>query len=192
MLCTLLLQLPSCARVGPAEGPLLSVAVFADTLADARHADASTEQLATLEEAVTTSSISLEAAREAARRAVSCMQEAGLDARFVEQTLAHGVVLPGYEVVPPPGEDVDAEVTACDEHEFFFVSRAYQLQPTSVEATERFVEQVAPAIRACLERNGYDTDDDARGSDLAQRASEVLHETEGGVDCLGEAGVQAW
>ena len=194
MICALLLCTSACAdtQTRDRSDQATSTAVFDDALANAQEAGASDEQLAELREAGRVSEIPTETAREAARRAVSCMKDAGVDARYVERTLAHGVVLPGFEVVPPPGADVDAEAESCDEREFLFVSQVYQLQPTSVEAANQFVEQVAPVIRECLEKNGYETERGATGQELAAQASEALGDSDGGVDCLGEAGVEAW
>lgn len=186
-----LVMVSGCTSAGASsESTASSVALQA--LGDARDAGASDAQVATLEHAVSTGSVVIEEVREAARRTVSCMQAAGLDARYDERTLSHGVVVPGYLVDVAPDQDVDAEVESCDEREFHWISKTYQLQPSSIEAAEQFVEQRAPAIRACLERNGVTTRADDSGHDLATTSSRAMNESGGAVSCLAEAGVDVW
>lgn len=169
-----------------------STAVFAEVLDEARAAHASDAQLAELDASVATGAVPVEAAREAARRAVTCMQQAGLDAHYEEAKLAHGVLLPRFTVTPVEGQDVETRIETCDQREFLFLNKAYQLQPSSLEAMERYVEQQAPVLRECLEDNGVRTDPDASGHALANRASQAMGDTAGEVNCLAEAGIEAW
>lgn len=192
--CALLIGASACAAsttndLSATSGP---ADVFAEALAEARDAGASEAQLAALSEAVDTGTVSVEAAREAARRAVACMQHGGLDAQFEEKTLSHGVVVPGYLVNHGAEDDVDAQIEVCDQQEFSWVNQVYQLQPSSVETAEQFVEQQAPVLRACLEKNGVDIDASDSGNELARKASRAMTDSGGTVNCLAEAGIDAW
>jgi hypothetical protein len=189
--CLALALVTGCADVSASDAPPAST-VFVAALEDAREGAASEAQLASLQQAVVDGALEIEQVREAARLTISCMEAAGLDARYDETTMSHGVVVPGYLVEHGPGQDVDAEVESCDEREFHWVSKAYQLQPSSVEAAERFVEQRAPVIRACLEESGIVTRTRDTGHDLAAKASHVMSESGGAVNCLAEAGVDVW
>lgn len=166
--------------------------MIAEALADAQDARASDAQVATLEQAVAAGGVAIEEVREAARRAIACMVDVGLDARYEEKTLSHGVVVPGYVVHHEAEAEVDAQIDACDERELHWVSKAYQLQPSSVEAVEQLVEQRAPIIRSCLEDNGVQTSPDDSGQDLATRASQAMQDSAGAVNCLADAGVDVW
>ena len=197
VICALLVCVSACAggdSATPSDRTATagSTAIFAEALAQVQDAEASEAQLAVLREAVNTGTVSVEAAREAARRTVTCMQDGGLDAQYEEKELSHGLVVPAYVVNHGAEDDVDAQIEACDQRESFWVSQAYQLQPSSVEEAERYVEQQAPAIRACLEENGYDTDAHDSGSELANEASQAFTDSGGAVDCLTEAGIDVW
>ncbi|GEM_PF-1188287 len=194
LVCAVLLGAAACSTAPDDASPSTDPnAVFADVLAEAEEAGASDEQLATLREAVEKRTVPIEAAREAARRTVVCMQEAGLDAQYDEQQVSHGLAIPGYAVQTGTDgdEDIDAQIAACDDKEYIYVSRAYQLQPSSLESAEKFVEQRAPVIQACLEDNGVKTDPNATGHELAELASQTMRDT-GSVNCLAEAGIEAW
>lgn len=120
-------------------------AVLRDALADARAGGAGDDQLAALRQAQSAGAVSTEAVRAAAHRAVGCMRAAGLDARYHEGAFAHGVVVPGYLVHHEPDADEDTRAEACDAREFHWVSRAYQVQPSSIDASGRLVELHVPA-----------------------------------------------
>ena len=166
-----------------------SNAGFEHALAEATAARASEAQLTALREAVDSGEVSIEVAREAARRAVSCMQDAGLDASYTERTRASGLVVPNYAVA---GEGGDTQSEACDKKESFWVNQIYQTQPSAVAANQKFIEQKAPVLRACLEKHSYTTDPDASGIDLANQAAQILTDTKGSVDCIGTAGIDGW
>lgn len=163
-----------------------------DALADARDGGASDAQLAALRRAEVDGEVLIEVVREAARRSVACMRDAGLEARYDERTLAHGVVVPGYLVDEAVGADVDLQIEQCDAREFHWVSKAYQLQPSSVEAADQLVELRAPALRECLAANGVSTRAGDSGHELAARASRLTHDSGGAVSCLSEAGIEVW
>lgn len=165
-----------------------SGSVFSETLVEARDGGAGDAQLADLEEAVSEQEISIETAREAARRTVQCMNDAGLDAGYVENTKYSGLVVPGYHVsLGTSGSDAEAQIQACDVKEGFWVNMLYQTQPIAIEAKEEFADQQEPVLRACLEGMGIDTDPEASGVDLVNQSLR-----DSGFDCLAEAGITSW
>lgn len=164
---------------------------LAAALAEAEDAGAGDGQIEALRRAVGAGHVTVEEVREAARRAVTCMAFDGIEARVEERTLSHGLVLPGYVANPQGDDDAEAQVEACDRREYFWLGKAYQLQPSSVEAIERHAEERAPAVRACLEEHGVSTEDVRSASELADLASRAAHESIG-VSCLAEAGVDVW
>lgn len=191
----LLVALAGCATADePSSRADEADAVLGEALDEAQAAGAGAAQLADLRAAVDSGTISVESAREAARRAVACMQAAGIDADYQEDTLSHGLVLPGYTAHYDTEVDVhaDIQVEACDEQEFRWVNQVYQLQPSSVEAVDAYVEQQAPALLACLEANGIEASADETGAELAQKAVQASYDSLGEVSCLAEAGIDVW
>ena len=183
-----------CAGAPPTEnvpgGP------FAEALAEAREGGAGPEQLADLEAAAQAQGVSIEMAREAARRAVACMTDAGLSAAYVESTTNSGLVIPGYRVevstLTAAESNGDAQISACDVREAYWINQLLQTQPTSVQMDEEYANQQAPVLRACLERNGVTTEPDATGADLANTSLDVIRESDGDINCLAEAGITSW
>ena len=92
--------LPACA--GEPAAPA-TTDVFADALAEAGANGAGSAQLADLERAASARDVTVDMAREAARRTVDCLVDAGLDAQYSESTLADGLVLPDYVVALASG-----------------------------------------------------------------------------------------
>lgn len=169
---------------------------FAEALAEAREGGAGPDQLADLEAAAQAQGVSIEMAREAARRAVACMTDAGLSAAYVESTTNSGLVIPSYRVevsaTSTVESDGDAQISACDVREAFWINQLQQTQPTSVQMNEEYANQQEPVLRACLARNGIATEPDATGADLAQESLEVIRESDGDINCLAEAGITSW
>mgnify|MGYP000882044766 CR=1 FL=1 len=120
------------------------------------------------------------------------MVSSGLSARYEENTLSYGLAVPGYAVDHAAGVDSDAEVDACDRREFFWVSQVYQLQPSSRALVQHYVDQKAPLLRACLEKNGVKLAGNLSGSDLANRASQEMVNSGGKVNCLADVGIDVW
>lgn len=161
-------------------------AEFIDTaIADAEAGGASEQQLAILEEAREVGEVTLEQMREATRAAIECFLGAGLLAEYSEETLPHGVVLPGYSVgvVGDFSEAQDLAATRCDDENAFWVDKVYQGQPSSEALWADFLDSKAAEFRACLEAAGYETDPDATGSDLVHQTAEIYWETNLEVDC---------
>lgn len=94
--------------------------------------------------------VTLGEVRTAAQRAVACMLDAGVQARYAEDTRDDGRVLPGWRawIAPQDGDDPAAVVEACDRAQFRQVSRAYQSQ----EGAERVTVHAGDA--STIERRG--------------------------------------
>jgi len=190
----LLIGIAACAS-GPDAPPASGGDVVAEALAEARAEGAGPEQVHALQAAEASGTVSLEAAREAARRTVSCMVDAGLQAEYSEQTLAGGLVVPGYLVASSDGDESDvqdAAIDSCVTRESLWINKVLQLQPTSVQQREDFANRQEGVLRACLEENGVQTDPEADGVDLANLASDAMRDGQGSFDCLHEAGIDAW
>ncbi|WP_444662715.1 hypothetical protein ACT17Q_12275 [Cellulomonas sp. CW35] len=149
-----------------------------------------------LEAATETGGVPVEVAREAARRTVACMTAAGLDAEYSEQSLAGGLVVPGYLVASADDDGADAArdatIDECVTRESLWINKVLQLQPTSIQQKEDYANQQESVLRACLEEHGIRTDPDASGVDLANMAAEALRDGSGAFDCLHEAGIDTW
>jgi hypothetical protein len=184
--------LPACA--GEPAAPA-TTDVFADALAEAGANGAGSAQLADLERAASARDVTVDMAREAARRTVDCLVDAGLDAQYSESTLADGLVLPDYVVALASGEESltsDRKIEDCVTRESLWVNKVYQLQPTTIERRRSFAEEQAPTVRACLEENGIRTAADADGTELVDQAFQVSRDTSGAVDCVAELGLETW
>lgn len=185
--------------VGCTQAPSPSTATtddaFAEALAEAQDGGASEAQLAALQEAAQAGSVTIEAAREAARRAVTCMDGAGLDAQYSETTLGDGLVVPGYLVASSEDEDsaaTDVAIDDCVTREALWINKVFQLQPSSIQRKEDFANEQEPVLRACLEEHGIATDPDADGVGLANQAADARRDSGGDVDCLHAAGINTW
>jgi len=191
LLATLVAVLSTAMMTGCAGVPetgMASDSVFAEALTEAREHGAGDAQIADLEAAVNDQEISIEAAREAARRTVQCMTDAGLDAGYVESTKYSGLVVPGYQVsLGTGGPEAESQIHACDVQEGFWVNMLYQTQPIAIQAKEDFAQQQEPVLRACLDAKGIDTAPEASGVDLVN-----LSLREARLDCLAEAGITSW
>jgi hypothetical protein len=147
--CVVLLGLPACSSgTGlpgePGTAPGSPAAALGELLVRAEKAGAGAAQLAVLRAAADTGTVPVGAVRAAARRAVACMRDSRLDARYEETVLEGDAVLPGWAVLHATEDDhADARVEACDEREHLWVSQAYQAQP-ALAAEHRTVELSEP------------------------------------------------
>jgi hypothetical protein len=157
---------------------------------EARANGASDEQLMMLERAKETGSVPLEDARSAARSAVECMENSGVVAEYTEETTNAGLVLPNYRAQISDDEPaLEGLIEQCDAQEYLWVGKLYALQPSSRDATDAYVEERLPYLRACLDEHGVDVDDSATRAELFQAASQLLDDTAWGTNCFAEAGI---
>lgn len=170
-----------CSQAAAPDGQTSSI--FTEVLAEARAGGANEAQINILEQAEVDGQLSLEDARRAARSAVDCMTEAGLEATYQEEASYSGTPLPGYLVVT--GDDTSS-IESCDVSHSLWVGKLHQLQPSSIQANEAYADQQESSLRACLEAEGLEVDENASGSQLANLASSIAQ------DCLFEVGIDAW
>lgn len=158
--------------------------------AEAQASGAAQSQLSLLTEAQDLGEMPVESARAAVNATVECFEIAGLNGEVIESTGRDGVVIPGYSVSVEGswGPEHDAAASDCERQHSAWVDKVYQLQPSVQAAREQYVESIADDLRACLEDAGYETETDASGVELSQRAGDVASETRGEVDCLRTTG----
>jgi hypothetical protein len=66
------------------------------------------------------------------------------------------------------------------------VEKAYQLQPTSVEAVEAHFQQYRDALMACIHENGEPIDADMTEDEIMRSVGKVMDTAS--VDCLARTG----
>jgi len=170
-------------------------AVFADLVAsiiqEAEAGGAGDAQLAILRQAQSDGWLSIEVDRAVNRAAVECVNDAGSYAFYQETTMESGLVLPGFSALADTPEQ-EAIADACTTEVQFWVNGLYQMQPTSMQLNETYLDQQIPLVRSCLERNGYTVVPDATTHELLRQAVDVRSETNSGVDCLTEARIESF
>ncbi len=184
--------LAGCDTEPPVETESQSFAeIVASVIADAEEGGAGDAQLEILRNAQAQGEVSLEDARVAARAMVQCVNDAGSEAFYSEITDDTGLVIPRYD----SASDTDQQVSiaeACDTKEAFWVNMAYQIQPSSQEMNDAYLDERAPIVRSCLEREGYTTDPNASTRELLRQATQVTIDTDSAVNCLVEANIHGY
>ncbi len=155
-------------------------------IAEAEAGGAGEAQLAVLRQAKAEGELSIEDARAAARAAVKCVADAGSKADYYEWISDSGLVIPGYNYLGDTPEH-EAIGETCSFRENFWVNMVYQVQPSSLEANDAYVEQQAPLVRSCMVREGYSIAPDATTVEILRQALDVKMATDSAVDCLAEA-----
>lgn len=166
--------------------------VMSHALDDSVDGGASDAQVSLLQDARDNGELTLEQAREAARATVSCLEGLGFTAEVTEETVPAGLVVPGYRVQTDHGPSDDgaddpafAASEQCERRESFWVNQVYQTQPTSIQASVDYInDTLAPELRACLESEGFDVDDDAAGVDMVRQAMNLQVEQGAVLPCF--------
>lgn len=200
----------STATTAPPEKPFSASA--ADLADEARSEGASVEQLAIIETATKSGSVTRDDLADAAARAVECMRTAGLFAQTVDDVRPYGVTVPGYQAGSDelPDSTVLDLIDACDKEHYYFAAYLYQTQPSTLAARDEHFASHRGAIVACLETHGVAVDPEAPPDAVMAAANELLAgpppsgppedlvasesnvttdtKPEEGPDCLAEAG----
>lgn len=155
-------------------------------LAEARAGGADDEQVALLERAEELGIVSYEDARVAATSALECMAGRGVTGEMKDMHLPNGVTIPAY-AVKAEREDAQQIMDDCSLQHDFWVNKLYQLQPSSMEANDAYIDAQRPVILACLADAGYPLAGDVSRDQLMDTADTALHES--GATCLADAGV---
>lgn len=159
----------------------------ATTIDDAKAGNAGDEQIAILEHAREEGVLTFEDALSAILAEMDCVTSGGGTVEYYEQRQSSGFVIPAYLVLADDDaglEAINPVVTSCNTRHSFWVNRLYQLQPSSLQVRDAFVEEAAPQMRACLEEHGYVIEPDATGAELSAIAIKVYVESGEAVDCV--------
>ncbi len=146
------------------------------------------DQLAILRDAQVTGEVTFDQARQAVLATIDCIEGGGGSASYYELSESSGLVVPSaiLEAKDPDGlTRMEPVLDECVSIESFWVNKVYQLQPDSQEVRDAYLEKQAPAIRECLEDNGYATDPEASPQELVMQSSQVSAETSNAIKCYG-------
>ncbi len=144
------------------------------------------DQLAILRDAQVTGEVTFDQARQAVLATIDCIEGGGGSASYYELGESSGLVVPSaiLEAKDPDGlTRMEPVLDECVSIESFWVNKVYQLQPDSQEVRDAYLEKQAPAIRECLEDNGYATDPEATSQELVMQSSQVSTETNNAINC---------
>ena len=82
---------------------------------------------------------------------MDCVTSGGGTVEYYEQRQSSGFVIPAYLVLADDDaglEAINPVVTSCNTRHSFWVNRLYQLQTSSLQVRDAFVEEAAPQMRA--------------------------------------------
>lgn len=184
VLCT------ACSTGGALESdtdPLTFAEAVAGTIADAKAGQASDEQLEILERAQANGILTFEDALSAILAEMDCVTSGGGTVEYYEQRQSSGFVIPAYLVLADDDaglEAINPVVSACTTRHSFWVNKLYQLQPSSQQVRDAYVEAAAPQMRECLEKHGYVIEPDAAAAELSALAIQVYVESAEAIDCM--------
>lgn len=158
---------------------------------EARDGGASDHQLAALDRIMLSGAVTIDEARDALRNAVDCMVNAGVMAQYTEETTSAGVILPGFAAqIPDDDPASEGIIDQCELVESHWISKLYQLQPSSQDAVAAYREDRVPQMRSCLEDNGIVLDESATEADHVAAGQELIRKTDFEVNCFWESGFE--
>jgi hypothetical protein len=190
------LMVSACSADGPevtagdAPGAEQFAQAVTRAIAEATKAEASKDQLAQLEDAARDGRVSTEAERQALRRTVACLGDAGYEAEILEDVIDGGWNWPHLRVAGDG--NADAVIEKCSQHESHWLDYLYQTQPAAVEMKDRYLKKQLPIVVACLGREGVDVPADEDISVTLGRALTLTQTTNGRVNCLDEAAISSY
>jgi hypothetical protein len=180
--CTASVQPPTTPGSSSASG-----SADAQIVQDAQAAGADPSQIAILEKG----DVSYADYESAVNLALTCMRKAGIDVLPPERTERTGLPQLHYGWSPQVTGLTEAQVTAlgddCLKRYSQFVEMQYLLQPSSIEAMEKYFVKFRPAVVACIRKNGGTVKDEPSRDEAIQAASPVQDKS--GIDCFEKAGV---
>lgn len=194
--CASALVLSGCAGGDtPGRTPMAGFAQeVAAAIDEAASANAGEAQLEALEQAASSGTVDVELVRSAAHETVTCISNQGWDARFVEETDAAGVVLPGFSV-SVEDEDLQGDpapaIDGCERIHMFWLNQIYTVQPSNQELVWAHIREREPALRECLAENGHPVEADDP-LDVVLEGERRLFEEPSRISCLREAGIDGY
>lgn len=138
-------------------------------LDDARAADVAPEQIEALEEAIQTGELKYEPLVELTELAISCMNEAGLDAFRVQDRVIGQLNIPDFGVREGQGqtEEVALQLSfGCFSEYVGYARNFYESQPVAQELLVSAIEDRRPEVTSCLIQRGYTADEMADTASL--------------------------
>ncbi len=133
--------------------------------ADAEAGGAGEEQLAILDEALTSNEITFEQAQEALNNFADCLDGVGLALTGIRVIDDQGFKTFDYRV---QSGDEDALMDACEAKTFRWVDMLYQTQPAARRAQDAKFEAALPGLIACLKEAGVPVDDGSPADEVKQ------------------------
>lgn len=167
-----------------------------DIVTRASEGEATTEQLAILEEAQDTGEIPFEAYRDAVDRGLDCLRATGAEVADHGTTERYGVPMRSYsvdeetELAQPALVVPGVIVHTCMAEHSAWVELIYQGQPATIERQQAHWEQHREPVLACLREHGVEVDSDAPVDELRRTTTRAYTDGETEVSCAAEAGVQ--
>lgn len=178
-------MLAGCSMGTPSSGD--SSGIVSRALEWAREGGADPEQIAILEKG----EVSFADYESAVNRTLQCMHDAGIDVLGPTLDNSTGLTILNYSWSPElPGMSEDQGTAIgddCIDRYSHWVETSWQLQPSSMEAKERFFDGYRETIVACIRQNGGTVKDDVTREETAIAATDVVNKT--GVDCFTQAGI---
>jgi hypothetical protein len=124
-------------------------------------------------------------------RTVECMTQAGLDVIAPQVVDRGGLDMVEYswssQVEGLTEEQGFALGDACLTQHSRWVEMQWQLQPSAVEARERYFDNYRDTVVGCIRDHGGTVADDATRTEAVRASIEVEDAT--GIDCFGESGL---
>jgi len=151
---------------------------------DAKAADSSPEQIDALQNAWRTGELTFEAYSAAVDRALRCVREAGFRVFEDQVRVYQGLKMRLYSVQSRPDAQEPA-VEGCIKRHSYYIERAYQLQPASLEARERHFARYRDALLDCLADAGVAVDRQMTMDEILRSVGKGM---DNGVDCLQTTG----
>lgn len=161
---------------------------FGDTNADldkAKAGGATAEQVAILEGALRTGRVSFEDYSAAVDQSLRCVREAGFQVFSDKVTVYQGLRMRMYVTQSHDGNQQEPAVEKCIQQHSYYVEKAYQLQPASMEARDQHFAQYRDALIACLTGAGVAVDQQMTNDEIQRAIGEGM---DNGVDCMAKTG----
>ncbi|MBN2177514.1 MAG: hypothetical protein JW722_07645 [Demequinaceae bacterium] len=170
----------------------------ADAIRGAETANASEEQIATLEEIARTGKVTFEQYREGHMAGFACMESAGLTVSEPYTYTVAGSDVFTADVTQPADMSEEAFLAildSCDLKHSLFVDNLYYTQPSAVSAWADLIESHRAEILACFTSQGAEFDEDITWMEMETIREEIViaqrerDRTIPPVDCFDVAGI---
>ncbi len=177
LLTVALIVLAGCSRGLPPDDASMSSWMYGVDLqiSGAEAAGAAPEQLKVLHQIRDTGEITWAEVDSAMQETFRCFEAAGIEYQVDNAVGYNGLKEPGYSFsagTADPATFMEVGDRCIAQHSKF-IEAAYTLRPEAVEADNRYLETLKPALIACLEDNGVAVDKEATFDELARLAYQL-------------------